>query len=102
MLFREDYTIITVMSKIIIEEKTFDLKEVKQLYPAVLVKTGYKDETTEMSLEWIDVESKGRVEVAGYGIFVLISDEEKYSFLYKSREELDRAIGKLASQINKN
>ena len=89
------------MSKITIEEKTFNLKEIKQLYPAVLVKTGYKDETTEMSLEWIDVESKGRVEVAGYGIFIVISDEEKHSFIYKNREELDRAIGLLSSQINK-
>ena len=89
------------MSIITIEEKTFDLKKVKQLYPAVLVKTGYEDETTEMSLEWIDVESKGRVEVAGYGIFVVISDEDKHSFIYKNREELDLAIGKLAAQINK-
>jgi len=89
------------MSKITIEEKIFNLKEIKQLYPAVLVKTGYKDETTEMSLEWIDVESKGRVEVAGYGIFIVISDEEKHSFIYKNREELDRAIGLLSSQINK-
>jgi len=90
------------MSKIMIEEKTFDLKEVKQLYPAVLVKTGYKDETTEMSLEWIDLESKGRVEVAGYGIFVILSEDEKYSFIYKNREELERAISKLATQLNRN
>jgi len=89
------------MSKITIEENIFDLKEIKQLYPAVLVKTGYEDETTEMSLEWIDVESKGRVEVAGYGIFIVISDTEKYSFIYKDRAELDIAIGKLANQINK-
>jgi len=89
------------MSKITIEEKTFKLKDIKQLYPAVLVKTGYEDEVTEMSLEWIDVESKGRVEVAGYGIFIVISDEEKHSFVYNDREELDDAIGKLAAQINK-
>ena len=89
------------MSRITIEEKTFNLKEIKQLYPAVLVKTGYEDETTEMSLEWIDVESKGRVEVVGYGIFIVISDEEKHSFIYQNREELDVAIGKLAEQIHK-
>ena len=89
------------MSKITIEEKTFNLKDIKQLYPAVLVKTGYEDETTEMSLEWIDVESKGRVEVVGYGIFIVITDIEKYSFIYDTREELDVAIGELAVQINK-
>jgi len=87
------------MSTIIIEDKQFDLQVVKGLYPAVLVKTGYEDETTEMSLEWIDIEAKGRVEIAGYGIFVVISDEEKYSFLYDSRDELNIAMGKLAAQL---
>jgi len=88
------------MSKITIEDKTFDLKDVKSLYPAVLVKTGHDDvETTEMSLQWIDIEAKGRVEITGYGIFVVISDTEKYSFLYESRAELDEAITKLATQL---
>jgi hypothetical protein len=87
------------MSTIIIEDKQFDLQIVKGLYPAVLVKTGFEDETTEMSLEWIDIESKGRVEIAGYGIFVVISDEEKHSFLYESRDELNIAMGKLAEQL---
>jgi len=88
------------MSKITIEDKTFDLKDIKSLYPAVLVKTGYDDvETTEMSLQWIDIEAKGRVEITGYGIFVVISDTEKHSFLYESRAELDEAITKLATQL---
>lgn len=88
------------MSTITIKDKTFDLKDVKNLYPAVLVKTGYDDtETTEMSLAWIDIESKGRVDVAGYGIFVVISDTEKHSFLYKDRAELNDAIGRLATQL---
>jgi len=88
------------MSKITIEDKTFNLKDVKSLYPAVLVKTGYDEvETTEMSLKWIDIESKGRVEITGYGIFVVISDTEKHSFLYESRAELDEAIERLALQL---
>jgi len=88
------------MSKITIEDKTFDLKDVKSLYPAVLVKTGYDEvETTEMSLKWIDIEAKGRVEITGYGIFVVISDTEKHSFLYESRAELDEAIERLALQL---
>ena len=87
------------MKKIVIEEKEFYLKDIKQLYPAVLVKTGYKDETTEMSLEWIDLEAKGRVEVAGYGLFILSSEDKKYSFIYKSRDELDSAISLVAKQL---
>lgn len=89
------------MNKIIIEDKRFNLKDIKQLYPAVLVKTGYKDEVAEMSLEWIDIEAKGRVEIMGYGLFIRIGEEEKYSFLYDSRNELDEAIAKLSAQINK-
>jgi len=87
------------MKQITIEDKTFNLKDIKQLYPAVLVKTGHGDETAEMSLEWLDIESKGRVEVAGYGLFIRISDEEKHSFVYESREGLDKAIAKVAGQI---
>ena len=89
------------MKQITIEDKTFKLKDIKQLYPAVLVKTGHGDETAEMSLEWIDIESKGRVDVAGYGLFIRISDEEKYSFIYDTREELDKKIENLSKQLNK-
>ncbi len=88
------------MSKITIEEKTFNLKDIKQLYPAVIIKTGYKDETTEMSLEWIEVESKGRVDIVGYGIYIITSDEEKHIFKYETKEELDKAVGELATQLN--
>lgn len=87
---------------ITIENESFDTKDIKQLYPAVLVKTGYEDEVTQMSLEWLEVESKGRVEIDRYGIFLHLQDEEKQSFLYSSREELDQAIAKLAEQLNKN
>jgi len=88
------------MKKLRIENKVFNLKDIKQLYPAVVVKTGYKDETTEMSLEWIDTEAKGRVEIAGYGLFISIDDNKKYSFIYKTRAELDEVIGSISQQIN--
>lgn len=88
-----------VLKQITIEDKRFNLKDIKQLYPAVLVKTGYKDETTEMSLEWIDIEAKGRVEIVGYGLFVSLSEEEKHSFIYKDRATLDSVISKLAQEI---
>ena len=87
------------MKKLTIEDKTFKLKDIKQLYPAAVVKTGHGDETTEMSMEWIDTESKGRVEIVGYGLFVLISEEEKYSFIFKSREALDRLIVEISQQL---
>jgi len=86
---------------ITIEDKQFDTKHITQLYPAAVVKTGHEDETTQMSLEWIDLESKGKVEIVGYGVFVNIGDEEKYSFVFDTREEMDAAIGRIASQIKK-
>ncbi len=87
------------MKKLVIKDKEFNLKDIKHLYPAVLVKTGYKDEITEMSLEWIDLEAKGRVDIVGYGLFILINKDEKYSFIYKSRDELDSAIHLVAKQL---
>ena len=90
-----------IMKKLTIEGKTFVLKDIKQLYPAVLVKTGYKDEVAEMSLEWIDIEAKGRVEIQGYGLFIRIGEEEKHSFLYDSRDELNEAMAQLSAQINR-
>jgi hypothetical protein len=87
------------MKKIVIENREFNLKDIKQLYPAVIIKTGYKDETTQMSLEWLDSESKGRVEIVNYAIFISM-DNQKHSFFYSSREELDYAIWELSKQIN--
>ena len=84
---------------ITIEEKQFDTARITQLYPAAIVRTGHEDETTQMSLEWLEVEAKGKVEVEGLGIFVHLGEEERHSFVYESREALDEAIGKLAVQL---
>ena len=86
---------------ITIEDKQFDTKDITQLYPAAVVKTGHEDETTQMSLEWIDVESKGKVEIVGYGVFVNLGEEKKYSFVFDTREEMDAAVGRIAAQLKK-
>jgi hypothetical protein len=85
-----------------IEEKKFDTKEITQLYPACVIKTGYEEETTQVSLEWIEVEAKGKVEIVGYGVFVNLGEEEKYSFIFDTREEMDAAIGRIAAQLKSN
>ncbi len=86
---------------ITIEEKEFDTSKITQLYPAAVIKTGYEDETTQASLEWLDTESKGKVEVVGYGIFVHLGEEEKHSFIFPTREEMDAAVGRIASQLKR-
>jgi hypothetical protein len=84
---------------ITIKEKQFDTAEITQLYPAAVVKTGHEDETTQVSLEWLDVEAKGKVELVGYGIFLHLAEEEKYTFMFDTKEEMDEEIGYIASQF---
>ena len=84
---------------ITIEDKQFDTAMITQLYPAAVVKTGHEDETTQVSLEWLDVEAKGKVEVVGFGIFVNLGEDEKHSFVFDSKEEMDEAVGRIAEQL---
>lgn len=84
---------------IAIEDKQFDTKNITQLYPACVIKTGYEEETTQVSLEWIEIESKGKVEIVGYGVFVNLGEEEKHSFIFDTREEMDAEIAKIAAQF---
>jgi len=86
---------------ITIKDKEFDTAKITQLYPAAVVKTGNEDETTQVSLEWLDVEAKGKVELVGYGIFIHLSEEEKHTFMFDTKEEMDEEIGYIASQFNK-
>jgi uncharacterized lipoprotein YmbA len=85
--------------KIRIGNKTFDVREITQLYPAALVKTGYREETTQVSLEWLDTEAQGKVEVAGYGIFVHTSEEEKHAFVFETRAQMDALAADIAAQL---
>jgi hypothetical protein len=84
---------------ITIQNKQFDSAKITQLYPAAVVKTGFEDETTQVSLEWLDVEAKGKVEVVGFGIFLHLGEEEKHTFMFDSKEEMDEEIGCIASQL---
>ena len=84
---------------ITIQDKEIDNQNIKKLYPAALVKTGHGDEVTEISLEWIDTEARGEVEVTSFGVFVITKDNQKLSFLFAKREELEKEIEKLASQF---
>ena len=84
---------------ITIQEKQFDTAKITQLYPAAVVKTGYEDETTQVSLEWLDVEAKGKVEVVGFGIFIHLGEEEKHTFMFDTKQQMDEEIGYIASQL---
>jgi len=45
--------------------------------------------------------TKGKVEIVGYGVFVNLGEEEKYSFVFDTREEMDAAVGRIAAQLKK-
>ncbi len=84
-----------------IENREINLNDIKQLYPAGIIKTGYEDETTQVSLEWLEVEAKGKVEIVGYKIFVELKNSEKFEFFYSTKDLLLEAIEKIAKEINR-
>jgi len=82
------------------EDQEFDTENIKQLYPAAMIPTGYKDELTQISLEWYDTEAGGKVEAVKYGIFFHLADKSVNSFFYENREELQKALEKLSNTLN--
>jgi len=37
--------------------------------------------------------------VVGFGIFVNLGEDEKYSFIFNTKEEMDEAAGRIAAQL---
>jgi len=82
-----------------IEEKQFESGEITQLYPAAIVKTGYRQETTQVSLEWLEREAKGKVEVVGFAILLYLGTADHHIFMFDTKEEMDSEIEKIAAQL---
>ena len=85
---------------ITIKDKQFNAKDIKKLYPAGIIKTGFDDETTQISLEWLESEANDEIELVHYAIFVNTTDDKEYSFIYSTKEELFEEIDKLAKQFS--
>ncbi len=84
---------------ITIEDIEFDPKDITQLYPAAVIKTGEGDETTQVSMEWVEKEGKDKVELVGYGIFVHLGEDDVHEFMYDTKEEMDIVAAQIAEQI---
>jgi len=84
---------------ITIENIEFDPKDIKQLYPAAVIRTGDGDETTQVSMQWIENEGKGKVDLVGYGIFVHLGEDDIHEFMYDTKEEMDAVSAHIAEQI---
>jgi len=81
-----------------IEDKEFESKNITRLYPAAVIKTGDGDEMTQISLEWIET-NKRKVEVVGYGLFVNIGKDVKYSFVYDTQEEMEALMCRVVKEL---
>jgi len=85
-----------------IEGESFDTDNITQLYPAAMIKTGYNQEVTQISLEWVDMqEGNVDVEVVNYAIFIHKKDRSVASFPYHDRTALQEAMDALAEQMDK-
>ncbi len=84
-----------------IEGEEFDTDDITQLYPAAMIKTGYNDEVTQISLEWIDMqEGNSDVVIVNYAIFIHKRNRAVTSFSYPDREALQEAMNALAAQMD--
>lgn len=81
-----------------IEDKEFESKNITRLYSAAVIKTGDGDEMTQISLEWIET-NKRKVEVVGYGLFVNIGKDVKYSFVYDTQEEMEALMCRVVKEL---
>jgi hypothetical protein len=84
---------------ITIENETFNPMDITQLYPAAVIKTGQGDETTQVSLQWVEKEGKDKVEIVGYGIFVHLGEDDVHTFMFDTKEEMDEVSASIAGQI---
>lgn len=84
---------------ITIENIEFDPKDITQLYPAAVIKTGEGDETTQVSIQWVENEGKEKVELVGYGIFVHLGEDDVHEFMYDTKDEMDQVSANIAEQI---
>ncbi|HIC77642.1 MAG TPA: phosphomannomutase [Sulfurovum sp.] len=82
-----------------IDEEEFDPKEITQLYPAAVIKTGNGDETTQVSMQWVEKEGKDKVDLVGYGIFIHLGKDDVRTFMYDTRAEMDEVAASISEQI---
>ncbi len=81
------------------EDKEFKKEDITRLYPAAIIKTGYNNETTPISLDWVDEQLKeGKsVDILKYAIFFHTKDNAVTTFSYEDREELEKALDLLST-----
>ncbi|MBN2721805.1 MAG: phosphomannomutase [Campylobacterales bacterium] len=82
-----------------IADTQLDTSLITKLYPVAIVGTGEENETTHISLEWLETEGVGKVMVAGYAIVVNLQDGVKKEFFYHTKDELTKEIISIQEQF---
>ncbi len=82
-----------------IQGQSFYKDKISRLYPAAIIKTGYGDEVTQISLEWIDeqIANDQKIDIVHYAIFVHLKDHSVSSFTYADRPSLEKALDELST-----
>ena len=85
---------------ITIQDEEFDPKDISQLYYAAVIIKEDEEEPMNVSLSWLDKQSNDSIIVVGYGVFIhILNEEEEYSFIYKTREEMEDVSAQITQQI---
>jgi len=83
-----------------IQNEDIDSTKILKLYPVAIVETGVENETTHISIEWVDTEGLGKVAIVGYAV-VLNFENDKREFFYSTRGEFNAAIVDIQNQFNR-
>jgi len=83
-----------------IEDREFKKENIQRLYPAAMIKSGYEDELTPISLEWMESQMDNKdVELVKYAIFVHEKNGAVTPFYYEDLPKLQEALDKLSQQF---
>jgi hypothetical protein len=87
---------------ITIKDEIINREQIIKLYPVAIIETGEENETTHISIEWIDTEGVGKVIVVGYAIVINFDNSSTKEFFYPTRDEFNNAIIDIQKQLSKN
>lgn len=85
------------MSNITFYKQNIDILKIVKIYPAVFIK--YESETTEMSLEWVELNFE-KVQVISYNLNINY-EESQIKIEFQSREDLILAINEIYEIVKK-
>ena len=86
--------------KILIKDKEYNIKDIKSIYPCVIV--DYENqENTPISLEWLD-QNSNKVKIKSYAIIFLFKNSTKKEEIYfNNLEEMYKEMDNILEKLKK-